>query len=117
MASKLSHAIEFVGDMERAVTFYRDVIGLPLKFQSPGWSEFSTGDTTFALHPASDENPAGKVEIGFEVPDLQTFHDQLTAKGVRFPMTPKKQEYGGVLARFEDSEGASVTVNGKPGDR
>ena len=50
-------------------------------------------------------------------PDLQTFHDQMTAKGVRFPIAPKKQEYGGVLARFEDSEGASVTVNGKQGDR
>jgi hypothetical protein len=56
---------------------------------------------------------AGKVEIGFEVPDLRTFHDEMSAKGVRFPMALKQQEYGGVLARFEDSEGASVTVNGK----
>ena len=50
---QLSYVIEFVGDMERAVKFYRDVVGLPLKFQSPEWSEFSTGDTTLALHPAS----------------------------------------------------------------
>jgi predicted enzyme related to lactoylglutathione lyase len=42
MAAKLSYVIEFVGDMDRAVKFYRDVVGLPLKFQSPGWSEFST---------------------------------------------------------------------------
>jgi catechol 2,3-dioxygenase-like lactoylglutathione lyase family enzyme len=27
--------------MDRAVAFYRDVIGLELKFQSPGWSEFT----------------------------------------------------------------------------
>jgi len=39
---QLSYVIEFVGDMDRAVKFYRDVVGLPLKFQSPGWSEFST---------------------------------------------------------------------------
>ena len=38
MASKLSYAIEFVGDMNRAVKFYRDVVGLPLKFQLPDWS-------------------------------------------------------------------------------
>ena len=113
MASKLSYAIEFVGDMDRAVKFYRDVVGLPLKFQSPDWSEFSTGETTLALHPASDKNPAGKVEIGFEVPDLQKFYDEMRAKGVKFPMAPKKQEYGGILAQFEDSEGASVTVSGK----
>ncbi len=40
MSAKLSHIIEFVDDMNRAVAFYRDVIGLPLKFQSPEWSEF-----------------------------------------------------------------------------
>ena len=113
MASKLSYAIEFVGDMDRAVKFYRDVVGLPLKFQLPDWSEFSTGETTLALHPASDKNPAGKVEIGFDVPDLQKFYDEMRAKGVKFPMAPRKQEYGGILAQFEDSEGASVTVSGK----
>ena len=39
MSLKLTHVIEFVADMDSAVRFYRDVIGLPLKFQSPGWSE------------------------------------------------------------------------------
>ena len=79
----------------------------------PDWSEFATGETTLALHPASDKNPAGKVEIGFDVPDLQKFYDEMRAKGVKFPMAPKKQEHGGILAQFEDSEGASVTVSGK----
>jgi catechol 2,3-dioxygenase-like lactoylglutathione lyase family enzyme len=60
MTAKLRYAIEFVGDMDRAVKFYRDVIGLPLKFESPEWSEFSTGETTLALHPASDKNPAAR---------------------------------------------------------
>jgi catechol 2,3-dioxygenase-like lactoylglutathione lyase family enzyme len=54
MAVKLSYVIEFVADMDRAVKFYRDTMGLPLKFQSPGWSEFATGETTLGLDPASD---------------------------------------------------------------
>jgi len=37
MQTKLSYAIEFVADMNRAVEFYRDVID-PLKFESPFWS-------------------------------------------------------------------------------
>jgi len=53
--------------MDNAVKFHRDVLGLQLKFQSPGWSEFVTGETTLALQPASDKNPAGKVELGFTV--------------------------------------------------
>ena len=33
---KLQYVIKFVADMDRAVTFYRDVLGLPLKFRSSG---------------------------------------------------------------------------------
>src|ERR1700756_761341 len=31
--------------MSKAVKFYRDVLGLQVKFESPGWSEFVTGET------------------------------------------------------------------------
>ena len=61
---KLNYAIKFVSDMDAAVAFYRDTIGLKLGFQSPFWSEFETGETKLALHPASDENPAGSVQLG-----------------------------------------------------
>ena len=111
MDAILTHVIEFVADMDGAVRFYRDVIGLPLKFQSPGWSEFATGQTTLALHPASEENPAGKVELGLGVPNLQQFYDDMSRKGVHFPMPPQRQDFGGVLAQFVDSEGAHVSVS------
>lgn len=100
MEAKLSHVIEFVADMDRAVKFYRDVIGLPLKFQSPGWSEFVTGETTLALHPASEKNPAGRLEVAFNVPNLEQFHAEMTGKGVQFLMAPTKQDFGGLLASW-----------------
>jgi catechol 2,3-dioxygenase-like lactoylglutathione lyase family enzyme len=50
--TQLRYAIKFVGDMDKAVKFHRDVLGLKVKFDSPGWSEFVTGETTLALHPA-----------------------------------------------------------------
>ena len=53
MELKLGYAIHFVADMDRAVSFYRDTLGLKLKFAAPGWTEFATGETTLALHPAS----------------------------------------------------------------
>ena len=107
---KLGYAIKYVGDMNRAVKFYRDVLGLQLKFESPGWSEFVTGQTTLALHPASEKNPAGNVELGFTVPDILGFHKEMRAKGVEFTMPPTKQEYGGLLAQFVDSEGGRCSV-------
>jgi lactoylglutathione lyase len=110
---KLNYVIKFVADMDRAVKFYRDVLGLPLKFQSPGWSEFETGETALGLHPASLNNPAGTVELGFKVASLEKFHEEMTAKGVQFTMPPTKQDFGGVLAQFVDSEGGRCSVAGQ----
>jgi lactoylglutathione lyase len=113
MAGKFSYVIEFVADMSRAVKFYRDVVGLSLKFESPEWSEFQTGETTFALHPASRENPAGKIELGLMVKDLEQSYEELKGKGVKFLMPPTRQDYGGILARFEDSEGTLWSLGGE----
>jgi len=110
---KLNYVIKFVANMDRAVKFYRDVLGLPLKFQSPGWSEFETGDTILGLHPASQKNLAGAVELGFNDPDLDKFHEEMKAKGVQFSMPPTKQDFGGLLAQFVDSEGAPCSVSGR----
>ena len=110
---KLQYVIKFVADMDRAVSFYRDVLGLPIKFHSPDWSEFVTGETILALHPASQKNLAGAVELGFNVPDLDKFHEEMKAKGVQFSMPPTKQDFGGLLAQFVDSEGAHCSVGGQ----
>ena len=108
--TQFRYVIKFVADMNKAVEFYRDILGLPLKFESPGWSEFMTGETTLALHPASDKNQAGKVELGFTVADVEAFYRDMSAKGVLFSMPPKKQDFGGVLAQFIDSEGTPCSV-------
>ena len=110
---KLKYVIKFVADMDRAVKFYRDLLGLPLKFQSPGWSEFVTGETILALHPASQKNLAGAVELGFNVPDLDKFHQEMKMKGVQFRTLPTKQDFGGLLAQFVDSEGGHCSVSGQ----
>jgi lactoylglutathione lyase len=108
--TQFKYAIKFVSDMDKVVRFYRDVLGLTLKFESPGWSKFVTGETTLDLHPASDKNPAGKVELGFTVTDVEALYRDMSAKGVLFSMPPKKQDFGGLLAQFVDSEGALCSV-------
>lgn len=111
MEIKLTYAIHFVADMDRAVTFYRDTLGLTLKFASPGWTEFATGETTLALHPASPENPAGSTHLGFGASDVHAFHRAMTASGVRFTKLPEPL-HGVTLAEFVDSEGAQCSVSG-----
>ena len=111
MPIKLNYAIHFVADMGRAVAFYRDTLGLALKFESPHWTEFATGETTLALHPASPDNPAGTTHLGFGSTDVEAFHRALTAQGVRFTRPPTP-EHGITLAEFVDSEGARCSVSG-----
>ena len=41
--AKLAYVIKFVRDMNKAVEFYRDVVGLTLRFESPGWTESRRG--------------------------------------------------------------------------
>jgi len=75
--------------MDRAVAFHRDVLGLPLKFQSPEWSEFATGETTLALHAASPEKRAGTVELGFGTDDITGFYDRRGDLGSNSPSRPR----------------------------
>ncbi len=41
---------------------------------------------------------------------VEAFYRDMSAKGVVFSMAPKKQDFGGVLAQFVDSEGADCSV-------
>jgi catechol 2,3-dioxygenase-like lactoylglutathione lyase family enzyme len=109
---RLNYAIKFVSDMESAVAFYRDTLGMKLGFQSPFWSEFETGETKLALHPASSENPAGTVQLGLGVDELDGFHADAQSKGITFTQEPKDM-HGTRLARFRDPEGAEITISGK----
>ena len=108
MKNQIHYAIVFVSDMKRAVEFYRDVLGLPLRFESPGWTEFSTDSTTLALHPAGD-HPAGSCRLGFHVDDLDAFHKDMEAKGVRC-LRPPSQQFGVRLAEYVDPDGLPFSV-------
>ena len=108
---RLSYVMKFVAVMDKAVAFYRDLMGLTLRFASPEWSEFETGQTTLALHLASDTHPAGSAQIGFSVEDIEAFYQQKGAAGVVFTRPPTML-HGTKLADFVDSEGAEVSVSG-----
>ena len=113
MQAKFTHAIKFVADMDTAVAFYRDTFGLTLRFASPGWSEFETGDVTLALHLATPDNPAGGVEIGFTATDVAAAYAARDQNGLTFKEAPRL-EHGTLLSQIIDSEGAGVSLSGKP---
>jgi lactoylglutathione lyase len=107
-----------VSDMDRSVRFYRDILGLKLRFESPDWSEFDTGGTTLALHgggkpataPPGREQIAGTASIGFTVDNVDKVYEELKAKGVRPVMPPTDRSGEGIrLTVFTDPDGLSVS--------
>jgi len=111
MQATFVYAIKFVADMDRAVAFYRDTFGLKVKVTTPDWSEFDTGAVKLALHPASEQNPPGAVQIGFRTSDLVAVYAGREAAGLSFSAAPF-EEHGTLLSRILDCEGAEVSVSG-----
>lgn len=110
MHAKLSHAIKFVSDMDAAVRYHRDILGLPLKFHSPGWSEFGTGEVTLALHLASEEHVPGSVELGYAVKNLAGVYLSRADNGLEFLGEPKPL-HGTPLAKFKGCEGETCSIS------
>lgn len=121
MFTKIDYTMIVVSDMNRSVEFYRDRLGIPLKFQSPDWTEFLTGETTLALHgggvpatspPTGDPSKqAGSCSIGFNVDDVDKTYEELKAKGIRFVMPPTQREGEGIkLAVCLDPDGLPIAI-------
>jgi lactoylglutathione lyase len=116
----LNYTIVFVSDMSRAVSFYRDVLGLTLRFETPDWTEFETGAATLALHlsqtRADDRVPgethAGRARPGLNVSDLNEFHARMLARKVRCLDEPREL-FGARVATYVDPDGLAIAV----GDR
>ena len=116
---RVSYAIVFVSDMGRAVSFYRDVLGLPLRFESPGWTEFATDGATLALHKSEGPNSAGidphreragQCRPGLSVPDLDVFHKKMMEKNVLCLQEPK-DTFGVRIAQYVDPDGLAISVS------
>jgi predicted enzyme related to lactoylglutathione lyase len=99
-----------VDDMDRAMGFYRDVLGLTPQFSSPEWSELAWRDATVALHRGGDRRPESW--LGFQVEDLEATLSAMEAAGGR--RVRESNEGGMRLVSITDTEGNVLTIGGPP---
>ena len=98
----------FVHDIDRAVEFYRDTLGLPMTKHGSFGAEFLEGDTHVGVHPAV--HPQAKALVGRHtgitlfVPDLLHYCGVLLDRGVRFLTEPTQQAWG-IMAMISDPDG------------
>ena len=118
MKIHIKYSILFVSDMAKSVVFYRDVVGIPLKFESPGWTEFMTEGATMALHKTDGSAPdggaqqterAGQCRFGFQVPKLDKFHERMIENDVRCAQEPT-ETFGVKIAQYVGPDGLVFSV-------
>jgi predicted enzyme related to lactoylglutathione lyase len=116
MASGVASVWVPVQDMERAVGFYRDVLGLAVKDQQEQWSEVDAGGLMIGLNAretASSGSDGGAV-ISFQPDgDIESEVQRLRDAGVRFTGEISDHEWGRI-APFKDSEGNDLQIYGPP---
>lgn len=99
----------YVSDMDNAVRFYTEVLGLKLRQRFGNhWAEVEAGGLTIGLHPATEESPAGQrgsISIGFAVDgSIAEVMQRLTRRGVTFA-GPAVKDKAGEFAMFSDPDG------------
>jgi len=100
----------YVSDMDAAVRFYSEVLGLKLAYRFGNhWAAVEAGKgLTIGLHPASAEMPAGRkgsMAIGLELSgSIRDAMRTLEAKGVKFT-SPLNEGKAGSFVGFEDLDG------------
>ncbi len=108
-----------VHDTDRAVGFYRDVLGLPLLFTAPpGLAFFDCGGVRLMLTPAEAGFDHPGSVLYFAVDDIQSMHALLMERGVAFrerphlvARLPDREVWVGL---FDDSEGNTLALMSEP---
>jgi catechol 2,3-dioxygenase-like lactoylglutathione lyase family enzyme len=101
-----------VKDLDQAVAFYRDRLGLATSYVSPHWVEFEAGDVRLAVHkrPAGLHHPlhAGQpIAFCLETLDLEAWVDEVSGRDVVFATAPVEQDFG-LFAEVLDPDGNVV---------
>ena len=108
--SRLGQVSVNVHDLNRAISFYRDSLGLPLLFTTGELGFFNCGGVRLMLTPPEkpEFDHPGSV-LYFVVEDIKAAHKQLAAKSVHFEREPhliaKLPDHDLWMAFFRDTEG------------
>ncbi len=122
-----------VSDMDKAVAFYENILGLKKTYEHPVWTAFDVGGTRFALAASGTkrsmesaklctscslcvlryvagrtkqdkEKPTATSVLYLEVEDLNEIYETLKEKGTKFVAEPRKQGWGGRTAVMLDPD-------------
>ncbi|NHC12460.1 VOC family protein [Motilibacter deserti] len=117
MASGVASVWLPVDDMDRAVAFYRDVLGLEVKQTRAQWSELDANGLMIGLNAREGTGSAssnGGAVVTLQ-PDgsIESEVEELRGKGVQFAGDISEHPWGRIAA-FTDTEGNALQLYAPP---
>ncbi len=96
-----------VSDMDNAVEFYHDILGLPIALDARAFNHVEVGPdeplAKIGLHltdkKSDKKNPTGVV---FDTDDIYALYERLKNQGIVFTQEPTKMPWGSIVANFLD---------------
>jgi predicted enzyme related to lactoylglutathione lyase len=105
-----------VNDMDRAVRFYRDTLGLRLQRQEDDWAELDANGLRVGLNAKDSETPGpeGGAVLAFQPEgDLDSAVEELRGRGVDFAGGISEHPWGRI-APLHDPDGNSLQLYEPP---
>lgn len=105
-----------VKDLDKAITFYRDVLGLRFLFTAPPkMSFFQAGNVRLLVGVPEGNQPRQRGSmVYFKVTDIHAVYDTLTKRGAKFPDKPhlvhRAETYELWLTEFADPDGNQLAL-------
>jgi len=103
-------------NLDRAVAFYRDILGMRFLFQAPSLAFFDCGGVRVMLDAVKETDVPERVSsmVYYKVPDINAAYDELVSKGVTFVSKPhliaKLPDHDLWMGFFRDSENNLVAL-------
>ncbi len=97
-----------VSDMQRAIGFYADTLGLEVKSQEDEWAELTADGLTIGLNAREDPAGDGGAVVAFRpAGELEAAVEEFGGKGVEFTDGIADHPWGRIAA-FRDPDGNAL---------
>jgi len=116
--SKIGTLMLAVADLPRAVAFYRDVLGVPVRFATEEFAFLDGGAVMLGLRRDAKLGTPGenlRSEVVFEVEDVDAAYAALAARGVEFKHAVRQASGDRYVADFRDPDGNAISIFGPRG--
>jgi predicted enzyme related to lactoylglutathione lyase len=105
MIGPVDHVYYWTRDMDRAVTFYTEVVGFTLAHRAGDeWAELEAGPIRFGLHGTDDASLPGGGTMVLRVDDLDAARWSLEGRGAVFDAYVGEVEGVARFATFRDPD-------------